>query len=502
MNKLFTRVASAIICAAMLAVMMSSCADNENDKPTVVDPKQTEETPSDEPVFEEADYEGKTFTILSPMDDAPDFGDIYIDNEEHNGEPINDAVVDRNSMVEEKYKVDIVQRDEGTAQASIASKAGTVDFELVYDWGIRLVPHAVEGIYYDFLQMPCIDLSQDYWAPSAHDDLTIGGKMLITTNDISMNRIGYASFIAFNKNIFDQMQIEYPYGFVERNEWTVDKYYEILTQCGQDNGDQIWDTEDRYGGSIDVGSIARWGGVTIDLYTKNEDGTYHLNGVPEKLIQIYNKYEKSFATNPSICHLGWPDWIEGRDISMYDSQFQAGRVISFAEDHLAMTGTSMSYIPEFSSMQSQFGVVPNPKLESSQAEYYHFIDGCAPMFCVPKQAADMDMVGIILEYMTYCSRQTLLPAYYEQTIKTKNMDDDRDNVMLDIVRDSVHYSWTGLYYQALKNDKGDGWDPMGTILSDMLAGGQFASVYKRYSAAAEKSMNDLYDQILELDVNK
>ena len=51
--------------------------------------------------------------------------------------------------------------------------------------------------------------------------------------------------------------------------------------------------------------------------------------------------------------------------------------------------------------------------------------------------ADMDKVGIILEYLTYQSEQYLLPAYYEKTIKTNQLWDDRDAVSADIIRDNV-----------------------------------------------------------------
>lgn len=116
----------------------------------------------------------------------------------------------------------------------------------------------------------------------------------------------------------------------------------------------------------------------------------------------------------------------------------------------------------------------------------------------------MEKVGIILEYMSYESEQCLLPAYYEQTIKTKQMSDleGRDEVMLDTIRDSIHYSWTSLYYQSIKTAEGYGWDPISTMLSEMLAAGNFSSVNKKYQAAAQKSIDDIYELILDMDVNK
>lgn len=502
------RFTSLLLCGVMLTSMLASCANTDKDTPTV-QPSGTTKTEDDTPQFVDMDFDGATFTILSPMDNKADnFSDNYIDNEERTGEPINDAVITRNEIVEEKYNVDIIQRDEGTGYANQASKSGTVDFELVYDWGIRLVPSVMEGIYYDLLSVPNVNLEQDYWAPSTQESLTIADKLLVWTCDISMNRIGYASFISFNKNLLDQAGLEYPYELVEKNEWTCDKYIEMFSQIGIDtNGDQMMGVEDIYGtDDFGVGEIVYNSGLPTTFTLKNDDGSYTVNVYSEKLQQIYDKYAKSLATNNSISTLGWQDWVKGRDISMYRNEFQAGRVISFGEGHYAFNGISMSYIPELvaAGIDFQFGVVPNPKYEASQEGYYHYIDGCAPMFSIPKQAQDMDMVGTILEYLAYQSKENLLPAYYEQTIKTKCMSDPegRDEKMLDIVRDSVYYQWTALYYLGIPNSEGEYWNPIGTMYGEMMGAGNFKSVNKKYQSAAQKALDDFYDMILQMDLDK
>lgn len=509
MSSAIKRLVTLALCASMLTSVLASCANNEPDTGNRRIPSGTTNPDDDTPQFVDAKFDGETFTMLSPMDDASDFSDNYIDNEDMTGEPINDAVVNRNTLVEEKYGVTIEQRNEGSGYASQAAKSGTVDFELVYDWGIRLVPAAMEGIYYDLHSVPNLNLKQDYWAPSTHEDLTIADKLLIWTCDISMNRIGYASFIAFNKDLLDRNNLEYPYELVEKNEWTCDKLIEMFSSIATDvNGDQLWGTEDIYGiDGFDPKDIVNNAGIPTTFTTKNEDGSYTVNVYSERLKQIYDKYAKSLSTNNAISNLGWEDWIKGRDISKYDSQFQAGRVISFGEGHYAFNGISMSYIPELvaEGLDFQFGVVPNPKYEASQSNYYHYIDSCAPMFSIPKQAPDMDKVGAILEYLTYQSKEELLPAYYEQTIKTKCMSDPegRDEKMLDIVRGSVYYSWTGLYYQGIPNQSsGETWDPIDTMYGAMMSAGNMQSVNNKYKNAAQKSLDDFYDTILAMDLDK
>lgn len=489
-----------------LGTLVSCNKPNEQPPTKVVTPSTSDESDVREPTFKDASFDGATFVICSPMDKAKDFNDNYIDNEEINGEPINDAVIARNLAVEEKYNIDIVQRNVGSPYALKASLSGTVDFDLVYDWGIRLVPEAMEGIYYNFYDIDELDLDQDYWAPSARDELTIADKMLITTCDISMNRIGYAYFYIFNKDLLDTFGVEYPYEYVNNNEWTFDRLIEMFTQVSRDvNGNSLWDSGDIYGiDEFTVRSVADGSGLCKKLTVKNNDGTYTLNVYSEKLAQIYNQYFSS-TLDPSIAP-NYIDWAAGRDTRPYDSIYQARRVISFGEGHLAFRGTTMSYIPEFieANVSFKFGVVPMPKYTTSQKEYYHCIDSCAPMFAVPKQAQDMNRTGTVLEYLAYESMQKLLPAYYDQTIRTKCMSDPdgRDEKMLDIIRDSVYYRWTSLYYQAITGPSGEAWDPCDTMLNEMLAAGHINSVQKKYKDVAQKSISDLYEKILAMDTKK
>ena len=499
-----SRIGCCLLAVSFLISALVSCSqiDDTNAAPA----SYATDRRTNEPSFEDADFNGASFIICSPMDNARDFGDRYIDNDDLNGEPINDAVIKRNQIAEGKYNIDISQRNEGSGYALQASRSGTVDFDLVYDWGIRLVPAAMDGAYYDLNRLDALDLSQDYWAPTAQEQLTIAGKMLITTCDISMNRIGYAYFYLFNKDILDDLKLTYPYEYVNENIWTYDKLIEMFTQISADsNGDTIWGAEDLYGISdFSPSNVIEGAGLKKNLTQKNDDGSYSLNIYSEKLVQIYEKYRR-IQNDPSVCP-DYIDWAKDRDISMYDSIYQARRVISFAEGHVAFKGTTMSYIPELieAGADLKFGIVPNPKYTSSQSGYYHMIDVCAPMFSVPKQAPDLKRTGIILEFLAYQSKQTLLPAFYEETIKTKCMSDPegRDEQMLNIIRDSVYYRWTSLYYQGILDSKGNGWDPCGTILSEMLAEGNFNSILKKYKYAAQKSIDDFYNKILLLDSDK
>lgn len=500
------KITALILCAASLSSLLISCANNEDEKKLIVN-TENKEAGENEPVFEDYEFkDGTTFTILHIDPEGGDnYADRYIDSEARNGDPINDAVIDRNDAVEEKYNVEVVGRIQSIEEAVKAAKTGTVDFELIYNWGIRLAPPAVDGFFYDFSQIPYIDLTKSYWASAVQEELTVADKILVTTSDITMNRIAYADFIIFNKDLLDAFKVEYPYGLVDSNQWTVDEYLAMLLKCGQDvNGDSIMGVEDIYATTgMGPSFVTRASGIYSEALTKNEDGTYNIDFNIEKINAIYQKYRNLKQKYPT--QLDFPGneaYIEGRDISSYDNVWQAQRAIPFGEGHLAFDTTSFNYLADFRNFEDlNYGIAPIPKYEASQKQYYHYADKQAPMFAVIKQA-DMEKVGIIMEYMSYMSEKYLLPAFYEKTIKTKKLWDDRDAKICDIIRDSIVYSWTGVYYLTILDQSGKYWDPVDTIFDDMFAGGNIGSIYKKYSSAAQKSIDDIYDKVLELDVNK
>lgn len=131
MNKISARIIALLLCASTSAVVFSACAKDDGPKKTV-DPTVTKENNTKEPTFEEtSEYEGQKFTILQAHDGsnkAENFHDTYIACEERTGEPINDAVIDRNEKVFEKYGVTIEKRQGGAGDAATAAKSGTVDF--------------------------------------------------------------------------------------------------------------------------------------------------------------------------------------------------------------------------------------------------------------------------------------------------------------------------------------------------------------------------------------
>jgi ABC-type glycerol-3-phosphate transport system substrate-binding protein len=102
--------------------------------------------------------------------------------------------------------------------------------------------------------LPYVDLDKPWWDKDFAGNLAIAGKLFAMTGDISHNSIGATFCMIFNKDLFDQYLIEYPYQTVIDGKWTFDRFAEIVKTASVDlNGDSKMTPEaDLYGFTIAV----------------------------------------------------------------------------------------------------------------------------------------------------------------------------------------------------------------------------------------------------------
>ena len=113
--------------------------------------------------------------------------------------------------------------------------------------------------------------------------------------------------------------------------------------------------------------------------------------------------------------------------------------------------TKISAVNSLREFETNFGILPVPKLDNTQTSYYnsaaslHF-----SLVAIPVTAADPEMSAVALEAMGYYGQQHLTPAYIEQTLKLKRVNESEDAKMIDFIIDSrsydlsVMFDWGGL----------------------------------------------------------
>ena len=87
----------------------------------------------------------------------------------------------------------------------------------------------------------------------------------------------------------------------------------------------------------------------------------------------------------------------------------------------------------FRNMETDYGVVPSPKFDESQTEYYSFVNGAAAMLTVPSVLEDPERTGVILEAMGSETYRSVWDVLYEVTVKAKYMRDEQATGMINLI---------------------------------------------------------------------
>ena len=156
--------------------------------------------------------------------------------------------------------------------------------------------------------------------------------------------------------------------------------------------------------------------------------------------------------------------------------FEEGRALFFAE--------VLQLAERMRASEVDFGILPYPKYDEAQANYYTFGDSwCMNHMLVPITNKNLDKTGMILEILNAESYYTVRPAYIERAIHSKFFRDEDSIEMLDIIFASKVISLDEIF----------GWGMFGALNNEVFTDGNFASAVEsnetRVQRAIESSMS-------------
>ncbi len=390
-------------------------------------------------VPETADYGGETFNILSAGNVA--WEDFKFDEE--SSLALDNAQYKRKALVEQNYNVDIVQTTKkayssgggpGFMQISTDVNAGDCNFDLALIAGYDVSVLAYSGFLYDMNSVPGIDLTKSWWDQKANDSLSVNDVLFFTTGEITVSDNNAAFVIMFNKELLAAYELEDPYRLVYDGNWTLDKFAQLCKTVTEDlNQDGVMDENDRFGLLVwDDSVVGIVNAAGQQCCTIAEDGMIELTLYNETTVAALEKYF-------SIA---------------YDTQYaftyqrkSASEQTLWAGNHGLFWTTWMGIIPQFREMESDFGILPYPKLNETQDSYYITIAPYNSQFiCVPLIQNDLERTGMVTEALAYYGKQIVTPAYYDINLIGQSTRDEESADMLDIIFDSLVFD-IGYYYQ-------------------------------------------------------
>lgn len=414
-----------LLAIAILASMTASCGESADLTDTTS--KGQLDTTTEEPVSTELtddlgefDFEEDTFDMLTrsqlvfyyPLNVTEETGDIF-----------SDAVYNRNRGIEERFNFTFTE--EYTTNANAARTyilAGDDTYDMYQGRCTHMFTFAAEGLILKVDEIPNLNTSKPYWDAKLYDDLSVCGEHYFAVGAFDISAYDFTHVMLFNKKMMEDYKLGNIYDIVNSGKWTYDEFGRMARAVVEDlNGDSVMDENDQYGYTSLGKQVLPtfWIGANTLSITKNKDGELVYSSPSDsKFIDVYQK----------IFQLTWDDNIWHRIPVTVNREEE---IELFREGKALFTDASCFQIANSRESNTDFGIVPYPKWDESQDNYYSRIEGCE-LFGIPTINKKPEMAGVILEAMACESLKTVIPAYYDVALKVKYTRDDDSAAMLDL----------------------------------------------------------------------
>ena len=490
---------SLLLASLLLAASVVSCGSDTQTQltETAADttPQTTEavvtESYSTEYTAPEVDYGGETFTIAAmcgvvSLWRAASYCEIYSEGE--NGDPLNDAIYRRNRKISESLNVDIEvypMDDFGSSSTLlrqlIQSGEDVFDIALVQADGLRNLL-GTSGLV-DLYTLPNVDFSHTWWDQGSVAEMTILDKMYTVTGDISLY-LNYAPITYFfNKKLVTELSLDDPYQLVRDGKWTLDSVIALSKAAASDlNGDGVMsETDDRYGMLSEPGSLTfATHAAGVSLTDKDAEGLPVLNVDIDRASAVTDLFAPFMRdTNINLMNVT----VKGS----YNNPFTELFLPMFTENRALFYNNQLLVALNLRDMEADFGILPAPKLDEAQANYYTpFNDWWGTFLIMPVTNTNYEMTGHVVEALGYWGQQLVKPAYMETTISSKALRDEDSLEMLDIIFDNRIYDLATLY----------NWNSIDSFSSDLATSSQnYATRYAKIEKSVKKSIEKTIEQL-------
>ena len=381
---------------------------------------------------ESANY-GTTFNILYYSTKL--VSNFWVDA--RTGGVIDNAVYDAISRTEERFGVDIVATASGAGDElshinHIRNQisGGKPDFDLARGHDVQGANLSLEGVLYDINDIEAIDFSKPWWPANTVKSLTFMGQTYLISSSISYQGLDSTSAVFFNKSLMEDNGIELPYDQVKSGEWYLADMFVSIEDfhLEGDTGEDGKSEDDTFGVVIPWQLYAWQESFGIELVQKDaETGELVLNGDDERIYDLFDIMYSVLWENDG-----------GYLVERTKAQaiFGEGRAI-YLPVHIG------SAVSVFNNYKIEYGIVPYPKLDESQDQYYAgYTDR---YFLIPYNVSDVEYVGTILESMSAEGYRQVTPAYFEVALKNRYTKDQTSKEMVDLIKQSMVLDFAYVY---------------------------------------------------------
>ena len=387
-------------------------------------------------------FNGETITCLFDGTDEYISGisQMYMFNDllgtDNIGDAVSDAVYQRNLTTQERLNIKLVWKPSGSSayqenrpifQQLFMSQDASFDFILATGSTTAYVGY---GQYMrDIMNIPHVDWESPWWWQKVNSDLSLDNKTRqFVIGDMLLTNLAQCSVTYFNKNMYQDIYGDPNdlYNLTLDGKFTVDKLHELAAGAYKDvNGDGAKDPEDRFGIVWTQGATSELYGMVVALgaktYSRGEDGFIKIDMNHERNITIVEKLTALIHDTTAVSRQN----LSVRNIAN-----------AFTEDKMLFSINALTYTSNvLREMESEYGILPRPKLDEAQEMYFTNVPNSGNMLSVPAYLPDnkFEIVGATLEVLNGEAHRTYMDVFWEMTIKAKYSRDAESGKCVDLI---------------------------------------------------------------------
>ena len=431
------------------------------------------------------DYGGKTVTLaVRDIESVWKLAEYNITLSEENGDIINDALVKAKRNVEETLNVNVElypldQRNDSDLIQQI--KKPILAGDHAYDFALPktgIMPSilAEPSLLIDLNEVDTLDLSHSWWYDNATEEYNLYGRQVCAVGDICFYNSAAGVVTYFNKQVAENFKLENMYDLVRSGKWTIDKMAEMCAAVAGDlNGNNEVDKEDRFGllaETVTLQYFVTAGGVRFS--DRNNDGELYLSvygdrvvGIVEEMVPLLNSAEMTMMNTK---------YAAGYNNVYFDLFLPV-----FFDNRALFYSNQLLVALEMRSMDGDFGILPTPKYDEAQKEYYTIGNTAwSENVIIPATSTDLDMIGHVIDAYGWQAQKYITPAFVDYTVLDKSIRDEDSAEMVELILDTQTFDLAYIF----------NWGKCRSMLDSLVTGNNtnYASAYEGIKSAAEAAM--------------
>ncbi len=430
--------------------------------------------------------------FLDTVEDKWDYETIYmtaIESNTHGGDELTaeSSLVDegrfkQHLITEEHFDVDlewITLTNSDNDIAEIRTQCNLEDGAYAHICtALRLMTLATEGLMKNLNSIATLNLQNEWWNQSMNENMDLGGAMYVTAGPIAEWYYGAPFALAFNKTLMTNYNIPDIYSTVQAGNWTLEELQKITTDYG------LYQPNDQgtgqYALTVNTGNTGYSWLVScgVKMTEVSEDGEISVSHLGNEATR--NAIEKVQAAMRM-------DEVYYNTIEPSFTVFKENRALFWG----ATTGYMSSHLP---SSEIDYGIIPCPKLDSSQEEYVSAgwaNSNFALAVTGRLQGDELEWVGAFLDVYCFLGYEYVKPAKYDAIMKYQVANDPVASEMMDIIFGNMIFDLN------MCVDFGGTAALMDKVCEGTLSLGMLSSMIKMSQGAVDKDLQ-AYKALLNL----